>query len=1134
MAALLSQVIQINPMKDLEDKLDPGSLTIEGEEIGAISQDVKKSFDSLDQNVHHPLKIRYLLLHAYEHLKTDPRLYKQWLEVLHNRGIPSDLVNFVTLGHSSLSAPDSDLREPNMLSTGRGLGLGDTTSSCLSVKYILPLTEILADVSYKWGEISVSLNLPECVRSDIHNAILLTQSNKICLFIVLKEWIMGGHQHARSPTMDNLKKSLASQWVGLGNKASQLQEDLNKLGGSFVHKTLKAQQRPHCDAPLLEIISQSRAIEVTEEKSTLLEVQAVATCTHVNTITYKWVKDGCQLADDGINYFGASKQILCIKNATLASKGVYTCELKLHTDSDQTVVLQCKPITLTVNVLPRTKVLVDAYSSQPEIQNDSWPPVNRNTYVSLAILKREKIDSEDDSTHTVQGSIDDFLNKSEVVTFEEAFGKYRSGAFLLVKGRPGSGKTTLVRKISKDWADGKSILNGAKLVFLISPRLLVNKTINEMIDLLNLFYLNCTRSREVLKHLNDSNGEGVCFIIDGLDEYTNRQCFEESIIFRIIQSAYLPHSMKILTSCPVASASLTKMADRCTCIEVVGFQKEQLFEYTDSYAFKSALNDSKKLKSYLTEHPNVLQMCYLPLHAAMISYLYDKMRKDLPSTETEIYKLFTMLTLLRTMKRKDESAFISAAEDLTEDNKASFQKMCKFAFDVTTSKQELYQKDLTKQDELFLGFVSADFIYGLYGARHFFSFSHLTFQEYLAAYHISQLQKGVQMEVISIYGKDKNMQIVWKFYCGLTEFETHQPKFEEILRFHTDNDLFLCQCAYESQQASVCKCVVLCGDKGTLTFKDQTLSIYDLTSIGYVLSTAAPTIEKLTLHSCNIGDSVRILSYDLGGCSNLQCLDLSHNGIGDLGAESLSLDQYDNLHTLNLSCNEIGNHGARTLAESLEYSNSLESLNLEKNEIGADGLESLCAALQKCNLEVLNISSNSIGDKGAEVISDYLKINNNLLSLSIDHNNIYAGGVAYLATGLKHCCKLLSLKLDHNEISDHCAMILSDNLKHCQQIQTISLSSSRMTDDGAKAFSDCLASLTCLQTLNLNSNDISDIGAKSLADSLSHSYSLQTLDLKGNKISNEGAYALAKALELNFNLQKLDLSSNNTSDPVMI
>ena len=47
-------------------------------------------------------------------------------------------------------------------------------------------------------------------------------------------------------------------------------------------------------------------------------------------------------------------------------------------------------------------------------------------------------------------------------------------------------------------------------------------------------------------------------------------------------------------------------------------------------------------------------MCYLPIHAAMVCYLFDILGSTLPRTETEMYKEFTTQTLLRTLRRGDK------------------------------------------------------------------------------------------------------------------------------------------------------------------------------------------------------------------------------------------------------------------------------------------------------------------------------------------------------------------------------------------------------------------------------------------------------------------------------------------------
>ena len=63
-------------------------------------------------------------------------------------------------------------------------------------------------------------------------------------------------------------------------------------------------------------------------------------------------------------------------------------------------------------------------------------------------------------------------------------------------------------------------------------------------------------------------------------------------------------------------------------------------------------DDSKpvKLKKYLSNHPNVFHMCYLPIHATMIAHLHD-VTGHIPQTETEIYTNFTHLTILRSLSK---------------------------------------------------------------------------------------------------------------------------------------------------------------------------------------------------------------------------------------------------------------------------------------------------------------------------------------------------------------------------------------------------------------------------------------------------------------------------------------------------
>ena len=746
---------------------------------------------------------------------------------------------------------------------------------------------------------------------------------------------------------------------------------------------------------------------------------------------------------------------------------------------------------------------------------------------------------------------------------------------MLVLGRPGSGKTTLVHKVCKDWAKGEA-LSAAELVFLISLRM-VNSIKNDssLADILRPYYFKRDYSEKITKDIEEEYGRGVCFIFDGFDEY---RCPDEveSVVYALLNKSYLPQAMIIMSSRPAAaSANLEKMPS-AKLIEVFGFTREQTHEYIDSFPFSHSLCTGgldietyrTNLNSYLKPHPRVLDMCYLPVNSAIICFLYEKEPKNMPQTQTKIYENFIRLIVLRQLIRSDRSIQLNSLEELRGENAQYFKKLCQLAFKMTTNSQQVISQGTADLHDTSLGIVTIDITARLNGFQNSYAFLHLTLQEFLAAYHISRVPLNEQMTIINIYSRSICMLTVWKFYFGLVNFDNELVMAKNIFvnvpiryRNHT---LFQFQCAYESRQERICK---LASASAFSFFRDR-LTTSDLSALAYVMSTTAachteatptatPTLPTtdLTFVECQLDDdklAALMMELNNEALYHLNYLCINGGELTSAGLEVLAKRlQHSKLKTLELvnvrfdldkmkllfhehklprditHVRLSGNHITCDSVELLTRELSctyihVSHLDISANRIGGDGAKALASGLTlNTELLKLNLSDNSIGGDGAKALLDALRNNTTLLELNLSGNKIGKDSGKAFAIGKHHttgkrtdhssCKKLI---LSYNEINLHSATALSDYLlNNYEHLVHLDISWNAIGSDGVVDVCLKLLHLPKLEIINMTHNKelYQRSGVLFGLDSLQKCYA--SLDLSYNDISPAGAVALAHGIK---------------------
>ena len=495
-----------------------------------------------------------------------------------------------------------------------------------------------------------------------------------------------------------------------------------------------------------------------------------------------------------------------------------------------------------------------------------FPPVPKFSFTNLALIKDTSETCRSAFFYnTIQGSVDDVVETKVTVTYEDLFESVTSqNRIFLLEGRPGCGKTTLTRKISRDWGEG-TILSFVKYLFLIPLCQFCATPIMELSSILKYYALSALQTE-----IYGNAGHGVCFIFDGLDEYSQKHTADGRSWFeQLLRGEELTSSIIMITSRPNASVQLRESVH--TRGEVLGFLKEQIDEYIDK-SYSNNPSKASEVKAYLHNHQNIQHMCYVPLHLVMIIFIYDTCQEDkvpLPKTETDVYHSFTIMSLVRYYRKMGRNVKLNQLQSLPSSERSLFLSICKHAYYTTVSKTSISLHDVSEEfsisDVATLGIIIADQKEGLTGGEPVLSFVHLTNQEFLAAYHVSTLPSDEQLKAIGEHLGQPHMGVVLKFFCGITGLHNsdHWTSIMDNALIAEDNiNLKALHCIFESKNCQRCS-ELFSKAGGKLKIINETLTLLDYCVVGYCLESASDTVKSITLRCPLTAEGLKIIVHKL-------------------------------------------------------------------------------------------------------------------------------------------------------------------------------------------------------------------------------------------------------------------------------
>ncbi|KAK2880952.1 hypothetical protein Q8A67_018220 [Cirrhinus molitorella] len=724
--------------------------------------------------------------------------------------------------------------------------------------------------------------------------------------------------------------------------------------------------------------------------------------------------------------------------------------------------------------------------------------------------------------HESTGVGDAFRTRSDEIyifkdVFENLLCNTASGVNML-SGVAGSGKTTVVKRLVREWA---AQTNSSKIVLSLSFRELNLITQEQSLqDLLSDHYIHL---KPFLHELLNSNPTQFLLILDGLDEFCYPLNFEhtpkcsdpervqpiQSIVVNLIKGNLLPGVSIFLTSRPHAVSKVPPVMVS-QFYSLLGFSVAQQKQYFEQNC--SSPEAAEAVWASVSSHKPLLLMCHIPAFCWIVSTaLHDGVsclypdsisatpgakeafeeansslgpseENSKPVTISEIYCCFVKSILLFHVQGRSEGSHHTRLQHaphvlgemqpiLKSLGAMAFKGLLERRFIFESSDLNSFNLDSTKLSQVFLSEILKEDRASLTLEKGF-HFIHTSVQEFLAAlYYVLQ----------SLSGFDPFSGL--KTSTGYLRSAFKQMA-SAVNKFSRPHRLFRRRI----------KKALRCGERhqsGHMDLFSRFVCGLLVPRTRRILNGFFPDGPKIHLLHCQHSPDPTppFLLHLLH--SQLQSFTLSPERqvnvchcLYEAQDPGLSQRLQGWMKVLSQQASDQSgsvNRDWSELAFLLQLSPDLQVLNLDAQGLDADGLRRLLPVLPL--FSTLSLGQNPLGPEGVSVLSLALRNPDcRIQRLWVVATGLGCEGLKILVEALKENHTVTDLRMAINKIGDVGAGYLAELLRTNRTLTDIRLRDNLVTDKGAEVLMAALKENTTLEYLWLFDNKFTKDGVKKLKE----------------------------------------------------